>query len=137
MLGHLVGVEIEDPHGIGAVVAAVAGADAAVVDLAVEAVRVVVAGIDRADRLAGGIVAVLAHDRQEATRTSGYSPTQKRSMRSQCMARPSAISCLSHSPTLFSAWQATTQAPQPVQRSRSITIPHLYGLVIFSMMSHS
>src|SRR6185369_16187284 len=65
-LGPLVGVEVEYPHGIGAVVAAVAGADAAVVDLAVQAVRIVVAGIDRADRLAGGIVAVLAHDRQEA-----------------------------------------------------------------------
>src|SRR5580693_7039959 len=25
---------------------------------------------------------------------------------------------------LFSAWHATTQASQPVQRSRSITIPH-------------
>src|SRR6185369_15056476 len=55
-------------------------------------------------------------------------------MRSQCMLRPSAISFLSQMPTLFSAWQATTQAPQPVQRSRSITIPHLYGLVIFSII---
>src|SRR6185369_5695491 len=64
--GPLVGVEIEDPHGIGAVVAAVAGADAAVVDLTVEAVRVVIAGIDRTDRLAGGVMAMLAHDRQEA-----------------------------------------------------------------------
>ena len=57
-------------------------------------------------------------------------------MRSQCMLRPSAISFLSQSATLFSAWQATTQAPQPVQRSRSITIPHLYGLVIFSIMQN-
>src|SRR6185369_577563 len=56
-------------------------------------------------------------------------------MRSQCMLRPSEISFFSQIPTLFSAWQATTQAPQPVQRSRSITIPHLYGLVIFSIRS--
>ena len=39
--GMLVIVEVEDPHGIGAVIAAVAGADAAVVNLAVQAVRVV------------------------------------------------------------------------------------------------
>jgi len=57
-------------------------------------------------------------------------------MRSHCMLRPSLISCLPQSATLFSAWQATTQAPQPVQRSRSITIPHLYGLVIFSIYVH-
>jgi hypothetical protein len=54
-------------------------------------------------------------------------------MRSQCMLRPSLISFLAQMATLFSAWQATTQAPQPVQRSRSTTMPHLYGLVIFSM----
>src|SRR5919198_4598601 len=30
--------------------------------------------------------------------------------------------------TLFSAWQATTHAWQPVHRSASTTMPHLYGL---------
>src|SRR6266702_2640862 len=64
--GPLVRIKVEDPHRVGAVVAAIARTDATVIDLAVQAVRVVVAGVDRADRLAGGVVAVLAHNRQEA-----------------------------------------------------------------------
>jgi hypothetical protein len=50
--------------------------------------------------------------------------------------RPSAISFFSQMATLFSAWQATTQAPHPVHRSRSTTIPHLYGLVSFSILGN-
>src|SRR5439155_21993691 len=45
---------VEEADAVGAVVAAVAGADAAVVDLQVEALVVVHDGVDRADRLAGG-----------------------------------------------------------------------------------
>jgi hypothetical protein len=59
-------IEVEDAHGVGTAVAAVADADAAAVNLAVESVRIVVTGIDRADRFAGGVVAVLAEDRQKA-----------------------------------------------------------------------
>jgi len=64
--GPVVGVEVEDPHRVGAVVAAVAGPDAAVVDLPVQPVRVVVARVNRADRLAGRVLAMLAEHRQKA-----------------------------------------------------------------------
>ena len=45
-------------------------------------------------------------------------------MRSQCISRPSRTPSLPTTGTLFSAWQATTQALQPVQTSRSIVIAH-------------
>ncbi len=57
--------EVEEAHVVGARVGAVAGADAAVVDLRVEAVLVPVGGVGRAHRLARGVVAVLAEDRAE------------------------------------------------------------------------
>src|SRR5690606_5686208 len=50
-------------HLVGAVIGAVAGADAAVVHLPIEPVVGVVGGVHRADRLAGGVVAVLAQHR--------------------------------------------------------------------------
>src|SRR5512144_698503 len=62
----LVVVEVEDPDRIRAVIAAVPGADAAVVDLAVQSVGIMIAGIDGAYRLAGRVMAVLAEYRQEA-----------------------------------------------------------------------
>ncbi len=56
-------VEIEIAHGVGAGVGAIARADAAIVDLAVQAFVGVIAGVDRADRLAGSVVALLAQHR--------------------------------------------------------------------------
>src|SRR5512144_1455308 len=61
----LVVVEVEDPDRIRAVIAAIPGADAAVVDLAVQSVGIVIAGIDGAYRLAGRVVAVLAEHGQK------------------------------------------------------------------------
>ena len=43
-------------------------------------------------------------------------------MRSQCMSRPTAISSGPTIGTLFSDWQATTQALQPMQAPVSITM---------------
>src|SRR6476661_9290010 len=62
----LVPVEIADL--VGAVVGAVAGAHAAVVDLAVQAVGGVIGRVDRADRLARRVAAVLAEHRDEPRR---------------------------------------------------------------------
>ena len=45
-------------------------------------------------------------------------------MRSQCMSRPRAISSGPTTGELFSTWQATTQALQPMHSEVSITIPH-------------
>lgn len=59
--GVLVPVEATDL--VRAVVGAVAGADAAVVDLEVHALVAVHRGVGRADDFAGSIVAVLTHDR--------------------------------------------------------------------------
>ena len=42
-----------------------------------------------------------------------------------CMFRPAMIWSLPMTGMLFSAWQAITQALQPVQVLRSIAIPHL------------
>jgi len=55
--------EIEDPNRIGTVVGAVTGADTTIVNLTVKPFRIVVAGINRTDRLAGGIIAMLAEHR--------------------------------------------------------------------------
>ena len=57
--------EVEEAHVVRAGVGAVAGADAAVVDLRVQAVFGVVAGVGRTDRLARGGVALLAQHRPE------------------------------------------------------------------------
>ncbi len=56
-------------------------------------------------------------------------------MRIQCIARPAIDSDL-HSTigTLFSAWQATTQAWQPVHLSRSTIIVHLCSVSVSSVM---
>ncbi len=43
-------------------------------------------------------------------------------MRSQCMSRLAAISSGPTTGTLFSAWQAMTQALQPMHSALSITI---------------
>src|SRR5579863_991696 len=55
--------EVEAPHLVGAVVAAVAGADAAVVDHLVQPLVAVDGGIDRADVLTGRRLAVHAAER--------------------------------------------------------------------------
>src|SRR5688572_29494737 len=60
--------EVEEPDVVRARVRAIAGADAAVVDLRVEAVLGVMAGVGRTDRLARRVVAVLAHDGAELER---------------------------------------------------------------------
>ena len=57
--------EVEEADVVRAGVGAVARADAAVVDLRVQAVLVVVAGVGRAHRLARRVVALLAHHRPE------------------------------------------------------------------------
>ena len=44
-------------------------------------------------------------------------------MRSQCISRPSSTCSLPTTGTLFSAWQATTQALQPMQAFRSTLMP--------------
>src|SRR3954468_20574470 len=66
-LGRVLGVveEIEAPHLVRAVVRAVAGADAAVVDHRVQAVGGVHSRRHRADLLAGGVLALLAGHRLE------------------------------------------------------------------------
>ena len=43
-------------------------------------------------------------------------------MRSQCMSRPRAVSSGPTTGMLFSAWQETTQALQPMQAAASITM---------------
>ena len=63
--------EVEEADVVGTGVRAVAGADAAVVDLRVQAVFGVMARVGRADRLAGRGVALLAHDRPELHRHVG------------------------------------------------------------------
>src|SRR5439155_4951951 len=60
-LGVIVPVEVA--HLVGTVVGAVARADAAVIDLAVQAVGRVVRGVHRAHRLAGRVAALLAQHR--------------------------------------------------------------------------
>ena len=60
--------EVEPPHLVGAVLRAVAGADAAVVDLGVQSVMGVDGGVDRADDLAGGVLALHAGHRLEQRR---------------------------------------------------------------------
>ena len=45
-------------------------------------------------------------------------------MRSQCISRPFSTCALPTTGTLFSAWQATTHALQPVQTFWSIAMPH-------------
>src|SRR6185295_15653649 len=64
-LGRPVGelVEVEAPYLVRAVVAAVAGAHAAVVDHVVEPLHAVVGRRHRADHLAGGVLALHAGDR--------------------------------------------------------------------------
>ena len=48
-------------------------------------------------------------------------------MRNQCMMRPRSTSSGPTTGTLFSDWQATRQALQPMQRSRSMTMPQAWG----------
>src|SRR5678815_5366754 len=62
-------------------------------------------------------------------RTSGNSPSQYRSTRIQCLARPRAACSAPTVEMLFSAWQAVTHAPHPVQRSRSTAIPQ-FGITV-------
>ena len=56
---------IEISHLVGTVRGAIARADAAVVDLGIQAIRRMVGGAHRADDLAGRRLALLAHHRQE------------------------------------------------------------------------
>ena len=58
--------QLKRAHLVRAVVGAVAGADAAVVDLRVQALGGVIGRVDRADRLARRVRALLAEHRQEA-----------------------------------------------------------------------
>ena len=52
------------------------------------------------------------------------SPEKYRSTRIQCISRPFATWTLPTTGTLFSLWQATMHALQPMQEFRSIVIPH-------------
>src|SRR5581483_3316147 len=65
-LGPIVLVEVEEPHVPLTVVRAISRANAAIVDLNVQAVVAVVDRIHRADRLAGRVLAVLTEHRNEA-----------------------------------------------------------------------
>ena len=47
-------------------------------------------------------------------------------MRNQCMTRPASTWSLPTIGTLFSAWQATAQAWQPMQEFRSIAIAQAF-----------
>ena len=58
--------EVEETHMVRTIVGAVARSNAAVVDLNIQALLVVVRSVHRAHGLTGGIVAVLAEHRQEA-----------------------------------------------------------------------
>ena len=51
-------------------------------------------------------------------------------MRIHCISRPLPTFSLPTTGMLFSDWQATTQALQPVHLLRSIAMPHLYGLLL-------
>jgi hypothetical protein len=58
------GIEpIEEPHGIRAVIGAVAGSDAAVINLNIQPFRILIGGINGADWLARSFVTVLAEHR--------------------------------------------------------------------------
>src|SRR5262245_8660405 len=66
LLGRGVVEEVERPHLVRAVVRAIPGAHAAVVDLDVEPLGVVIGGVDRAHGLTRRVAAVLAHHGHEA-----------------------------------------------------------------------
>ena len=53
-------------------------------------------------------------------------------MRIQCISRPMATCSLPTIGMLFSDWQATRQALQPMQEVRSIDIPHWWSLSLIS-----
>ena len=101
-----------------------AAADAARVDLRHDPLGVPVGGVDGADLGAGRVVALQARPRAgTASSRRRCSSSSSVSTCIQLMIRPRAASFAPTAGTLFSALQAMTQAWQPVQRSRSITIP--------------
>ena len=60
----------------------------------------------------------------KATWGAAGSPEKYRSTRIQCISRPCETCSLPTTGTLFSDWQAVTQALQPMQAPRSIDMPH-------------
>ncbi len=54
-------------------------------------------------------------------------PSKYRSTRSQCISRLRATCSFPTVGMLFSAWQAMVQAPQPMQRERSMAMPQRYS----------
>ena len=99
-------VPIEVADLVRAVRRAIARADAAVVNLRIEAVRRVIGGAHRAHRLARSRLALLAHHGHELRAVAGVSASssfQYRSMRIQCMVWPCSNRSLPTVGTLFSA----------------------------------
>ena len=116
--------EVEAPDLVRAVVRAEPRADAAVVDHLVQPVVAVDRRVDRADVLAGRLLAVLAEHRlDEHPRVVGGSDevaVDPQPVHLRGLATPA----LPTTGMLFSAWHATTQAPHPVQAPRSTAMPH-------------
>ena len=132
--------EIEAADLVRAVVRAVAGADAPVVGHDVQALVVVHGGVDRADHLAGRQFALHAGDRLE--RDLGILGNLAVALAAEGRGVDLAVGIVAVEPDpvhrrgrgatwslptigmLFSAWQATTQALQPMQVFRSMLMPH-------------
>jgi hypothetical protein len=117
-------VEIEEAVVVRAGIRAIAGADAAVVDLAVQPLRCVITRVGRTDRLAGRSIALLARHGHEFHFDIGEVTFVITLDTNPVLSSSDRRLVFSYSAMLFSAWQAITQASQPVQRSRSMTMPH-------------
>ena len=118
--------EIEPAHLVGAVVRAIAGADAAIVGHHVETFLAVRGGAHRADRLAGGVLALhaqhrLMHGHGIVRRRRGNSG---RCESSASRGRAAPAPCRRWE-CCFPPGRPTTHAPQPVQELRSTAMPHL------------
>ena len=121
--------EIKPADLVGAVVGAVARADAAIVDHVVQSLAAVHGGSDRADDLARRILAVHARHRlvEDSAGTLGARPRSTWSIRIHCISRPRATWSFPTTGILFSAWHATTQALQPRQVLKSMLMPQAYS----------
>ena len=115
---------VEAADLVRAVVGTVSRAHAAVVNLLVQSFLAVHGRQHRADVLAGRVVAVVAEHRLMQGRATRR---RRRSNSGRCGSSAfrgcGSTSSRPTTGTLFSAWQAITQAEQPVHLSKSMTIP--------------
>jgi hypothetical protein len=83
-------------------------------------------GVNRANRLARRVLAVHARHRHEvdAFGMIRIEALEVSIERIQCISRLRTTSCLPTTGMLFSDWQATVHALQPMQLFRSIAMPH-------------